>query len=173
MKDFHKHVVITQHAVEQFIRRWEPDLDFEKAKKELYWLLISSSKVGKTLLGDTIRESSQRSGVRMVMKERIVCVSVLPARNENLSQWQQEQWEALELERSASTTNAEAGITVETTKEKFTKELESLKAKVVSLEEEKVALRNRLNKIGEEKHQASNRIQSLESWLNASSNLGK
>lgn len=70
---------ITAHAVEQFIRRWEPNKSSEEATEELDALLRTSKIVGRTRSGQTIAVSGHRPEVRLVLKERNVCVTVLPA----------------------------------------------------------------------------------------------
>lgn len=69
---------ITNHAIEQFIRRWESNKDPERAEEELDALLRTSKVVGKTKLGHAIVVSGHRPEVRMVIKDRKVCVTVLP-----------------------------------------------------------------------------------------------
>lgn len=70
---------ITHHAVEQFISRWEPAKSAEQATEELAALLSTSTKLNaKTPLGDSIYVSGHRPEVRMVIKDRNVCVTVLP-----------------------------------------------------------------------------------------------
>lgn len=70
---------ITNHAVEQYIARWAPDKNYEEACSELFSLLGTSAPNGKTILGDTIYVSGHRPSIRMVVKDRNVCVTVLPA----------------------------------------------------------------------------------------------
>jgi len=69
---------ITIHAVEQFISRWEPEKPYNQAKEELEALIRTSRIIGKTKLGDTIVASGYRPEIRLVIKERNVCVTVLP-----------------------------------------------------------------------------------------------
>jgi hypothetical protein len=74
----YKPYTLTIHAVEQFIRRWEPEKTYEQAEDELYALLGTSRTVGKSLKGHTIVVSGHRPEVRMVIKDHNVCVTVLP-----------------------------------------------------------------------------------------------
>ena len=69
---------ITVHAIEQFIRRWEQSKNSEQAEEELSALLRTSKSVGKTIAGQTIMVSGHRPEIRMVIKDRNVCVTVLP-----------------------------------------------------------------------------------------------
>jgi hypothetical protein len=69
---------ITYHAIEQFIRRWEPEKKYAEAKEELEILFRNATAAGKTPLGDTIMASAYRPEVRFVVKDRDVCVTILP-----------------------------------------------------------------------------------------------
>lgn len=69
---------LTYHAVEQFIRRWAPDKSYESAYDELIALLHTSKQVDRTPVGDSIYVSGHRPEIRMVVKDRNVCVTVLP-----------------------------------------------------------------------------------------------
>lgn len=71
--------ILTQHAVEQFISRWAPEKGAEEAARELLSLLNTSTANGKTTHGDQIYISGHRPNIRMVVKDRNVCVTVLPA----------------------------------------------------------------------------------------------
>jgi hypothetical protein len=69
---------ITLHAIEQFIRRWEPNKTHDEARSELEALLRTSKIIGKTPLNDTVVASGHRPEIRMVVKDINVCVTVLP-----------------------------------------------------------------------------------------------
>lgn len=69
---------ITHHAIEQFIRRWDPNKHYADAKEELETLFRHATITGKTPLGDTIMASGYRPEVRFVVKDRNVAVTVLP-----------------------------------------------------------------------------------------------
>lgn len=73
-----REINITTHAVEQFIRRWVPDASFEKARRHLHALLRTAKCVAKTIKGDQIYVSSMSPDIRMVIKDRNVCITVLP-----------------------------------------------------------------------------------------------
>lgn len=72
---------ITHHAVEQFVSRWAKDKSYLQAEDELVALLHTSKQVGKTLRGDLIYVSQHAPDIRMVVKDRNVCVTVLPQSN--------------------------------------------------------------------------------------------
>lgn len=74
MREFH----FTDHAIEQFIRRWEPNKTIEQARDEMSILLETSKQAGKTITGDAIFVSGYRSEIRFVVKDRNVCITVLP-----------------------------------------------------------------------------------------------
>lgn len=86
MKIIHNNIpcwgILTYHAVEQFIKRWESDKPFDEAKDELLSLLSTSKKVEDSLLGDHIYVSGHRPEIRMVIKDRNICVTVLPKKFE-------------------------------------------------------------------------------------------
>lgn len=73
-----KHCNFTSHAVEQFIRRWAPGKSAAEAEDELQALYRTSRVVEKTPLGDTVVASGHRPEIRLVIKDRNVCVTVLP-----------------------------------------------------------------------------------------------
>jgi hypothetical protein len=73
-----KHCNFTAHAIDQFIARWEPNITREQAETMLQELYQTSKSVGKTPLKDTVVISPYRSEIRMVIKDRNVCVTVLP-----------------------------------------------------------------------------------------------
>ena len=86
MKTVHNNIpcwaILTYHAVEQFIKRWESNKPFDEAKDELLSLLSTSKKVEDSPLGDHIYASGHRPEIRMVIKDRNVCVTVLPKKSE-------------------------------------------------------------------------------------------
>jgi hypothetical protein len=69
---------ITDHALDQYISRWEPNINASDAEKNLIKLLNSSKKNGKTAIGDDIYISGTNPNIRMVVKDYNVCVTVLP-----------------------------------------------------------------------------------------------
>ena len=77
-----KNFTLTNHAVEQFASRWLPDHASWHAEQDLHHLLSTAKKVGRTRAGDIIYASGHRPEVRMVVKDRNVCVTVLPPREE-------------------------------------------------------------------------------------------
>lgn len=72
---------LTQHAVDQFIKRWAPDKSQYEAAEELISLLSTSKQIDRTKLGDPVFISGHRPEIRMVVKDRNVCVTVLPPGN--------------------------------------------------------------------------------------------
>jgi peptidoglycan hydrolase CwlO-like protein len=71
--------LITEHAVSQFISRWVPEATREDAELGLIDLLNSAKKLpDKTPLGDDMYASGEWPDVRLVIKDRNVCVTVLP-----------------------------------------------------------------------------------------------
>lgn len=74
--------ILTYHAVEQFIKRWENNKSFDEAKDELFSLLSTSKRVEDSPLGDHIYVSGHRPEIRMVIKDRNICVTVLPKKFE-------------------------------------------------------------------------------------------
>lgn len=69
---------ITDHAIEQYISRWEPEKNAKQAQIDLIELLNSAKKVSNTAAGDAVYTSGTRPEIRMVIKDRNVCVTVLP-----------------------------------------------------------------------------------------------
>lgn len=78
--------IITHHALEQYISRWAPNKNSTKAKKDLIELLNSSKLQSKTAMRDAIYISGLRPEIRMVIKDRNVCVTVLPDANAHYEQ---------------------------------------------------------------------------------------
>jgi hypothetical protein len=78
-----KQFTLTNHAVEQFASRWLPDHAAWHAEQDLHALMSTAKKVGRTRAGDIIYASGHRPEVRMVVKDRNVCVTVLPPRDED------------------------------------------------------------------------------------------
>lgn len=77
-----KNFTLTNHAVEQFANRWLPDHAAWRAEQDLHALLSTAKKVGRTRAGDMIYASDQHPEVRMVVKDRNVCITVLPPQEE-------------------------------------------------------------------------------------------
>lgn len=75
-----KRIGATNHAIQQFIKRWEPKKTFDEARAELEELLNNSYLEGKTPKGDPIRISGLRPEIRMVIKDFDTCATVLPAK---------------------------------------------------------------------------------------------
>lgn len=68
---------ITEHAVEQFIRRWGPDLTHTEAKAQLQNLLAGSKSIGRAKAGGTVFINNEKN-IRFVIKDHNVCITVLP-----------------------------------------------------------------------------------------------
>lgn len=74
--------VVTDHAVEQFIRRWEPTKSYDSAKDELEALMRTSKSTGtRSSYSGQIMTSGYRPEVRMIVKDGNVCITVLPPNN--------------------------------------------------------------------------------------------
>lgn len=139
---------ITYHAVEQFIRRWEPTKNYEEAKEELDTLFRHATNSGKTPLGDTIMASAYRPEVRFVVKDRNVCVTILPPGNlEDATEIYEE--ELLELQASK-----------QFKLKCMTDELEELEKQKVIVHEERV-------KLGLRKNSIDNKISALKKNIEA------
>lgn len=87
--------VATDHAVDQFISRWENGKSFAQAKEEVLALLSTSKRTDKSLKGDPIYVSAHRSEIRMVVKEGYVCVTVLGQDKSNRLSVQEEELDEL------------------------------------------------------------------------------
>lgn len=133
---------LTYHAVEQYIARWEPSKNRQEAEEELFALLSSAKQSGKSPLGDPIFISGERPEIRMVVKDRNVCVTVLPpGYNDDIDLMLQEELEdrvfLVEQRRLA------------------------LEAEIASLEAEKIVIDEQRKELGEKKHRLSNQIDVL------------
>lgn len=69
---------LTAHAIEQYISRWARDRFVKDAKEELLHLLETSKKTDRTANGDDVFTSDSNPEIRMVIKDRDVCITVLP-----------------------------------------------------------------------------------------------
>jgi hypothetical protein len=142
--------VITNHAVEQFMRRWAKGKSPEQAVEELATLLDTSKHTGKTPLGDTIVVSGYRPEVRMVVKDRNVCVTVLPVGqfDQAISIVQEEMKLIAEHEEGQRQT-AQA-------------EIAAMEQEIIELDLQRVAvldtIKDRLKEISDKKHVLHNRI---------------
>jgi len=70
--------ILTAHAAEQYVSRWNPELSIEEAGIEIYNLLQSVKKIDKSPKGDTVFASTERPEIRFVIKDKNVCVTILP-----------------------------------------------------------------------------------------------
>lgn len=132
--------IATDHAINQMIRRWATDKTYLQAEEELLALLNTSTQAGKTPLGDMIVVSGHRPEVRMVVKDRYTCVTVLPPADD------------------ASFAFAEE---MEMMREAFTAKETSVKNEIANMEAQVVELDIQRKKLGERKHELSNRIDQL------------
>jgi hypothetical protein len=78
--------IVTVHAIEQYQKRWSPKASFSEAESDLKGLLYMAKSIGKTPLGHTIVVSSINPEIRMVLKEKNVCVTVLPKSAQSIKQ---------------------------------------------------------------------------------------
>lgn len=69
---------VTFHAVEQYIRRWEPDKDYRTARKELNGLIHNAHYTGKNRQGTMVFVSNERPEIRLLVKDNNVLITVLP-----------------------------------------------------------------------------------------------
>ena len=72
--------IITEHAVEQYIKRWRKGITHYQAKEQLRMILNGASIQGKTYDGQ-IYISGEYPDIRIVVKDRNVAITVLPALN--------------------------------------------------------------------------------------------
>src|ERR1700722_2619090 len=86
---------ITAHAVEQFIRRWGPDKTVQEAEEEIEALFRTSKHIGKTNAGDDVVASGYRPEIRLVIKERNVCVTVLPPEKDGIDEEEMEHYQEI------------------------------------------------------------------------------
>lgn len=135
---------ITTHAVDQFIRRWRTDKSHQQAHEELEALLRTSKADGKTATGDQIHISGHFPEIRMVVKERTVCVTVLPKSNreeDNLEDLLREEAEYLEMAQKKH-------------QEKYQQEINSAEQELAIIEEER-------KRLGLQKTKLLNKLQTL------------
>ena len=70
--------VLTYHAAEQYVSRWFPEKSIKEAEKDLYFMLNSVKKVDKSPKGDDIYSFNDSPDIRFVVKDKNVCVTILP-----------------------------------------------------------------------------------------------
>lgn len=143
---------ITQHAVEQYIRRWAPEQTFEKARSELNILLTGCKTIGKSPLGDSIVVSGSRPEVRMILKDRNVCVTVLPRYQED------EKIEDILIANEQI--NTEYQNRVQYLKQEITQRTEQIE----KLNEERRILGERKHELENERQRLENDLYILECW---------
>lgn len=73
--------LITSHALEQFIKRWYPNLTQDQAEKQLLYLLNGAKSVGHSRRNSSIYISGDNSKIRFVLNDKNICVTVLPKGN--------------------------------------------------------------------------------------------
>lgn len=130
---------VTYHAVEQFIRRWEPTKTYEQAEEELRALLRTSKNIGKTPAGEIIAVSGHRPEVRMVIKDRNVCVTVLPVSSlENAAQIYQEELEQINASNKENVKRIQQEIS------EYEKKVETINERRLELGKQKGELLNRI-----------------------------
>lgn len=142
---------ITDHAIEQFIRRWEPSKSIESAKDEMEALLRTSRQVGRTNHGDVIVVSGYRPDVRFVIKDRNVCITTLP-QGSSID-------DALEEEREEALRYAErADSRIKEKEDDIKKEIDDLQLKILDTDEQR-------KRLAISKTDALNRITKLKNEL--------
>lgn len=132
----------TQHAIEQFIRRWEPAKSYPDAEEELLALLETSSHAGKTIQGESIVVSGERPEIRMVIKDRNVCITVLPHQSVTSNERELENVVAL-----------------------FETNADKLKEEIASLEEQTRVIDKRRGELGLAKSETMRKIAALKDTM--------
>ncbi len=77
---------ITQHAIEQYVRRYEPETSYGDAALVLMSLLDTATKNGTTEQGDQLYVSGTKPDCRMVVKDRNVLITVLPPSEDKIDE---------------------------------------------------------------------------------------
>lgn len=153
---------ITEHAIEQFRRRWRPNASVQDLRNELMALLQSSKPSDKTIVGDQIRISGMEPDIRMVVKDRVVCVTVLPKPKVSNLPTPEEMIELAEDKvaiPSPSTTNDPAkedwgSIFQETWEDDVRQEIKQLETEMAALDQQR-------RELGLKKSELHNKVQSL------------
>lgn len=143
---------ITYHAVEQYIRRWEPEKTVEKARSELSNLLTGCKNIGKTHAGHSIVVSGERPEVRMVVKDRNVCVTVLPRYQED------------EKIEEIAIANQEINTEYQTRLDYLKKEITERTQEIDKLTEERRILGERKHELENERQRLEHDLYILECW---------
>jgi hypothetical protein len=146
--------VLTQHSVEQFIRRYEFDKDFNTAKGLLLDLLNSAKQDGKTDRGDQIWVSGLKPECRMVVKDRVCCITVLPPSRMKIGL-------AEEIEYTQAVVSADK----ERARKNIKDEIEKAQARLVELDVQRDLLRKQLHQIGDQKSNLHNYMLKLTNEL--------
>lgn len=73
-----KSAFITQHAMDQYIARFEPEVTKQEAARQIQELFQGAKIVDKTATKDQVYVSGQAPHIRLVVKDRNVVVTVLP-----------------------------------------------------------------------------------------------
>ena len=155
---------LTEHAIEQFRRRWRPDYSDKDLRDELMALLQSSKPFDKTTAGDQIRISGHQPDIRMVVKDRVVCVTVLPKlrrRTSNLPT-PEEMMEFAEEKMETKASSSESDPAKEDWGPVFQETWEDdVRQEIEQLEKEMAVLDQQRRELGLKKSELHNRVQSL------------
>lgn len=141
---------ITGHAIDQFRSRWRSKTrqTDRELHDELMGLLNSSKPFEKTILGDQIHISGLDPEIRMVVKDRVVCVTVLPKRNRaylNL------------IDMNDAAVREEFERLAQEQKERE----EVMQAEILTLEQQVADIDRQRKELGQKKHELHDRIQML------------
>lgn len=136
---------VTNHAVDQFINRWETNKGVKEAKEELLELLSTSVRQAeRSATGDPIYVSPSRPEIRLVVKDGDVCVTVLSPGNQRAVLQVEEENDILEYLQEKGEEN----------KQKADQEIADLEAKIREVDLERKALGDKKNKLGNALFQA-------------------
>jgi hypothetical protein len=155
---------LTQHAVEQFIRRWAPTKAQEEAAEELVSLLNTAKQMGKACAGGSIWVSGHRPEIRMVVKDRNVCVTVLPpGKNNKYVESFEEAYAFFQEEMEESRLNYEAHMARQNELKKD--ESNKLKEQIQAMEDSIAVLDEERKRLGAMKSELHNEVSALKQKL--------
>jgi hypothetical protein len=145
MKDFS----LTEHSVDQFVRRFEPNMLRPEARSLMLELLNGSKRVGKTLKGDQIVSSDMRQEVRFVVKDLDVCVTVLPKQHLHLIE------PHMSIDMSFDTEHNDM-------KSSIPAEVANLRKQIIQIDIDREELKSKGSQLAQEKDRLDTRVKILE-----------
>ena len=160
---------ITQHAIEQYIRRYDNTLTYGHAHTRLMELLNSSTSDGRTEQGSQIYLSGLMPECRLVIKDRNVLITVLPKKKDHAEEIEfiREAYEAeLRLKQAVMITDK-----VITSVGEALPDIEDLKKQILAVESEKAEIDRQRLELGKKKHEISNRLDGLKRLLQYTESL--